>query len=135
MPVAAAAGAVEGGGGDDALVAILSAQGVVQVWHFSSASPSLASSSSAAAETVSLAMPPPKHHALPHRRGSIASLDDASAASSDAPLRPLLCGLHSIGACGARDELPLAFGRAAGCGGGGVRVCCCGRFERDAEGV
>jgi hypothetical protein len=120
MPAAVAADvAVDVGSNDDVLVAISSSQGIVQVWHFAPLS------SFATSATASASQSPPKHHASPPRRGNAASLDDASPSSSDALLHPLLCGLHSIGTCAARDDLPVAFVRAAaGIGGAedGMRV-------------
>ena len=120
MPAAVAAdAAVDGCSNDDVLVAISSSQGIVQVWHFAPLS------SFATSATASASQSPPKHHASPPRRGNAASFDDASPSSHDVPLHPLLCGLHSIGNCAARDDLPVAFVRAAAGSGGaedGMRV-------------
>lgn len=103
IAVARMSGAGTGGSsGEDALVAISSATGIIQVWHFTSSPPAAATAGS---ETTVSRSPP--------KRGVTLPLDSAP----DAPMMSYLCGLHSVGACAARDDIPLAFVRTSTGGG------------------
>jgi WD40 repeat protein len=89
---------------NDVLVAISSTQGIVQVWCFTSF-PATATASTASTYVTSAGHSPPK-------RSSASQLDDAAAASHGSPMSPFLCGLHSVGACSAHDDLRVAFLRS-----------------------
>lgn len=99
--------AVAGGNDvDDVLVAVSSAQGIVQVWHFATSSSAAASASTTLSSETSARHSPP-------RRSNMSQLESAAAAHADGPMSSCLTGLHCVGACAARDEIPLAFVRTA----------------------
>jgi hypothetical protein len=86
---------------DDALVAISSAQGIIQLWQFSPSSSTSTSTSATSSSELSANHSPP-------RRKNMLPLDSAEAQLDD-PMSSCLVGLHSVGACAARDDIPLAF--------------------------
>lgn len=104
VTMVAPASLANGGSSDDAIVAVSSTLGIIQVWYFSS-SPTAVTASAASSMSSSASRSLTK-------RGSMTQFDDNPVLGIPT-LSPFLCGLHSIGACDAHDDLRVALLRVS----------------------